>query len=266
MGVLGQNLLSSLTGNIPKAVLCVRQMSSQNASSIQETLKKGEELQKKLLQETGNALNGLPRDSSKAGLTYNSQTQAGGIMANSGYLALEVQYNPNSIALDIHADQPARKSGGDLGSKGVNQVVQACQPMAATMKLQLIFDDMNPQDAFMMSNMASSVGNAVSGVSGLAKKANGNGYSVQAQIEGLMAALTRPETRQVIFFWSKMCFRGEICSVNARYTMFNKSGSPIRGTVDLVIRQAGGGAMEEMYWDEAFTFAFGSADQSMEIY
>ena len=80
-----------------------------------------------------------------------------------------------------------------------------------------------------------------------------------------MALLTRDETRQVIFFWGKMCFRGELTGVSSKYTMFNKDGNPIRGTVDLTLRQGNEPQFQydETYWDEAFTNAFGDQDENV---
>ena len=89
---------------------------------------------------------------------------------------------------------------------------------------------------------------------------------MQKQIDGLMALLTQDATRQVIFFWARMCFRGELTSVSTRYTMFNKDGNPIRGVVELSIRQGNEKefAYDETYWDKAFTKAFGDAGENLE--
>ena len=72
-----------------------------------------------------------------------------------------------------------------------------------------------------------------------------------------MSLLTQPVTRKVIFYWAKMCFQGELVSVSSRYTMFNKDGNPIRGMVDLTIRQGEESGFDVAYWDEAFTRTFG---------
>lgn len=285
MNALGQNLASSISGNIPKAILCVRQMSEDDlmeaaakdattaakdaaavATRLQKMLLKTS--QKQLLSEAQNALERGAGDSTLASQTFDSLTK-GGVMKGSGYLAMEVQYNPNTIYMETQAGRQVEYAGGNLGSKSNNQIVQDIQPVSTTMSFQLIFDDMNPFDAFMLENLApTTVGNIVSAAGALNRnldrKKKTVGYSVQSQIDGLMALLTQDETRQVIFFWAKMCFRGELTNVNTRYTMFNKDGNPIRGVVELTIRQGDDPLFgyDRIYWDQAFTKAFGEAAEN----
>ena len=47
--------------------------------------------------------------------------------------------------------------------------------------------------------------------------------------------------------------------------MFNKVGNPIRGVVDLTIRQGDEPqyGYDEIYWDQAFTKAFGKAEENV---
>lgn len=260
MNGIVQNILSSISGNIPKAILCVRQA---GGSSIKETVDQAVALQKKLLQSTESALNGLSGSNMTASQTFSSITSGGpqSAMAGSGFLALEVQYNPSSIQMSTQAGKQVDYSGGNLGTKSTNQITQINAPVATTMSFDLVFDDMNPQDAFMLENIAPTVGNVVSEVGKIVRNNKAGGYSVQAQIDGLMALLAREDTRQVIFFWSKMCFRGEVTNVSSRYVMFNKQGNPIRGIVTVTIRQGTDSRYkyDEQYWDQAFTKAFGAA-------
>ena len=54
-----------------------------------------------------------------------------------------------------------------------------------------------------------------------------------------------------------MCFRGELTAVQANYTMFNKSGNPIRGVVNLSIRQGEqAGFYEPAYCENAYKNLF----------
>lgn len=259
MNALMQNLKSSITGNIPKAILCVRDMMGDD--SVEDDAKAAARLQEKLLEETRDALKRGTGDRTLASQTFGSLIE-GGKMGGSGYLAMEVQYNPSSIHMETRAGV-VDYSGGNLGGQSINQLAQDDQPVATIMSFQLIFDDMNPSDAFVLENLApTTVGNTVSLVgSGVKKKIDG-GYSVQKQVDGLIALLTQTETRHVIFFWAKMCFRGILTDVNTRYTMFNKDGNPIRGVVELSIRQD---AEDEFgHWDKAFTKAFGKAAENAE--
>nr|WP_300825309.1 hypothetical protein [uncultured Acetatifactor sp.] len=248
--------MSSLTGNLPKAILCVRDLSQAQGGEKGDAAKKASDLQKRLLKSTEDALNGLLEDNRGGSQTFRSLTGKNGAMAGSGYLALEVQYNPSSISMSTQAGKQVQYSGGSLGQGGANQITQIVQPVSTTMSFQLVFDDMNPQGAFVLENMAPTAGNLVSGTADVARKVRG-AYSVQAQMDGLMSLLTQPVTRKVIFYWAKMCFQGELVSVSSRYTMFNKDGNPIRGMVDLTIRQGEESGFDVAYWDEAFTRTFG---------
>ena len=261
MNALIQDIASSLTGNLPKAILCVRDLSqvTEKYGDLKETGKKAADLQKSLLRSTEDALNGLMENPRMGSQSFRSLTGKAGTMAGSGYLALEVQYNPSSIHMDTQAGKQVQYSGGDLGNGSANQITQIIQPVSTTMGFQLVFDDMNPQDAFLLENTAPTAGNLISGAADAARKVKG-AYSVQAQMDGLMSLLTLNVTRQVVFYWAKMCFRGELVSVNSRYTMFNKDGNPIRGVADLAICQGGEEfGYEETYWEEAFTRAFGDS-------
>ena len=256
MNAVIQDAVSSLTGNLPKAILCVRDLSQAQGGEKGDAAKKASDLQKRLLKSTEDALNGLLEDNRGGSQTFRSLTGKNGAMAGSGYLALEVQYNPSSISMSTQAGKQVQYSGGSLGQGGANQITQIVQPVSTTMSFQLVFDDMNPQDAFLLENMAPTAGNLVSGTADVARKVRG-AYSVQAQMDGLMSLLTQPVTRKVIFYWAKMCFQGELVSVSSRYTMFNKDGNPIRGMVDLTIRQGEESGFDVAYWDEAFTRTFG---------
>lgn len=256
MNAVIQDAVSSLTGNLPKAILCVRDLSQAQGGEKGDAAKKASDLQKRLLKSTEDALNGLLEDNRGGSQTFRSLTGKNGAMAGSGYLALEVQYNPSSISMSTQAGKQVQYSGGSLGQGGANQITQIVQPVSTTMSFQLVFDDMNPQDAFVLENMAPTAGNLVSGTADVARKVRG-AYSVQAQMDGLMSLLTQLVTRKVIFYWAKMCFQGELVSVSSRYTMFNKDGNPIRGMVDLTIRQGEESGFDVAYWDEAFTRTFG---------
>lgn len=257
MNALIQDAVSSLTGNLPKAILCVRDLSA--VGGPEDTAKMAGSLQKELLKSTQDALNGLMENNREGSRTFGALTGKSGVMAGSGFLALEVQYNPNSIHIDTQAGKQVQYSGGSLGNASNNQLIQYIQPVLSTMSFQLVFDDMNPEDAFMMENTALTAGNLISETGNLARKARG-AYSVQNQMDGLMSLLTQDVTRQVIFYWAKMCFQGELISVNNRYTMFNKDGNPIRGVVDLSICQdESKSSHDSIYWEEAFTRAFGDA-------
>lgn len=258
MNTMVQNMVDSLTGNLPKAILCVRDLSQVSSNEdLKTTAQKAKELQKNLLRSTDEVLNGRMANRRIGSESFRSLTGKNGVMAGSGYLALEVQYNPSSIYLDTQAGKQVQYSGGELGNATNNQLIQMVYPVTTMMSFQLVFDDMNPRDAFMLENTAITLGNAVSATADLVREKKG-GYSVQAQLDGLMSLLTQDVTRQVIFYWARMCFRGELTSVNNRYTMFNKDGNPIRGVAELSITQGNEARYDydERYWEESFDRTF----------
>ncbi len=247
MASIAQNLTSSLTGNVPKAILCVRNMKANTANV--ETL-------------STNLIKAVSAKSSTGSVLTYQDAAFKTAMTGTGYLALEVQYNPNSISMDTQAGVQVQYGGGNLGNASNNQLVQIDQPTATTMSFQLVFDAMNVEDAFMLENLSPTIGNVQAEVQKLRGKTT---YSVQPQLEGLVALLTQNVTRQVLFFWSEMCFQGEVVNVSSHYTMFNKNGAPIRGTVDISIRQDDKSDAKQQYWDKAFTAAFGDELISREV-
>ena len=258
MNSIAENLVNSLSGNVPKAILCVRniktleQITSQDGAeerlrkkraNMKDTLDAAKDLQDAFMKATENALSGTV--SSKARKNLLGQDQA--------YLAMEVQYNPSSIQMQTATGSQLDYSGGSMGNMANNMIIQNIVPTSTTMNVQLIFDEVNIYDAFMVNNVNSPVG----AVTQAAKYAVDKGHSVQHQIEGILSLLTMDVTRQVVFYWAKMCFRGELTAVQAHYTMFNKSGNPIRGVVNLSIRQGEQAKFyDPAYWEKAYDNLF----------
>lgn len=213
---------------LPKAILCVPVLPEKDAiTDIGNYLTQADVLQDDLMQRTQQALSGA--------MTYSS------LMSGSGYLAMEVQYNPAALSLTNQSGSQIRYNDGEMGGKDNGMTPQMIQPIAARLSLQLIFDAVN----------------VLSAASAIAGKKE---HTVQNQIDGLMSLLTLSQTRQVLFFWSKMSFRGELTSVDAQYTMFNNRGNPIRGQVNLTIIQNDhrDGTFDEKYWENAFEAVFKS--------
>ena len=258
MNSIAENLVNSLSGNVPKAVLCVRNIKTleqitakdgaeerlrKKRANMSDTLKKANELQKSIMSATQGALSGTLSEADRNRLM--GQDKA--------YLAMEVQYNPSSIHMQTATGSQLDYSGGSMGNMANNMIIQNIVPTSTTMNVQLIFDEVNMYDAFMVNNVNSPVG----AIAQAAKYAVEKEYSVQHQIEGILSLLTMDVTRQVVFYWSKMCFRGELTAVQANYTMFNKSGNPIRGVVNLSIRQGEqAGFYKPAYWENAYKNLF----------
>ena len=258
---LGANLLGDLkktanqvTGNIPKAILCVPDISKDNNRTVEQAIDNSDKLRKALI-ETGSGQEIMESFKNLAGRNTTKTIH------KNNYLALEVQYNPSSIYLETVAGTQMNFSAGNMGDASTSQLRQNYEPVATTLSVQLLFDAVNAQDSFMMSNLAPNIGNAVGAAMDIVNTLK-DGYSVKPQMDGIMSLLTRTYTRHVLFFWAKMCFQGELCSVSSHYTMFNTVGNPVRGEIRMTIRQSPNPAAkyENSYWEKAFTKAFGESN------
>ena len=270
---MGQNLAGSVTGNIAKAVLMVRKVETvappqkgdkkegindltpAEKSAIEDIAGKGG-LNEKLMKMAQKTL-----DNGKVA----SFSDIAGAAKDKNFIALEVQYNPTSLRLDTTAGR--QMSYG--GSNGSVEVKQYTTPAATTLSCELLFDDCNNMDAFMLSDnplTGATASNLKNMGTSIYQNAKNGGYSVQRQMEGLLSLLTVPEARHVVFYWGAMCFRGEMTEVTTKYTMFNKKGYPIRGTVTIQIRQGDGSAeakdpdkayrYDDSYWISSFDKTF----------
>lgn len=251
MGVLesfGSNLTSSLTGSIDKALLCIKKVEQQSGGTAGKKKLSNVDLQAKLAAESGKGFL-----SGRAFVQSTIQENGG------GFHVLQVKYNPSKIRL---FSQGGSFMQPGVGGEGVNTLSQITIPAQTYMVVELLFDDENHQDAFMWEKFTNlSAGALVSDISGLMKMNEGEFYSVQPQIDALIGMITQSETRKVVFYWSDMVFAGEITNINARYTMFNQRGNPIRGSVELMIRQGGqddDNSGDQAYWNQAFDALFKS--------
>lgn len=178
----------------------------------------------------------------------------------SGYHKLEVQYNPNTISIQANAKPTPFQYLQQNIDSGIP--TQNFRDPSVVLSVELTFDAMNPKDAFMLDKLRISAGDAVSAVSGVVKNLTGNGYTVQPQTNGLIAALIRDSTRSVTFKWADMSFTGELTEASATYTMFSVSGKPIRSVVHLNITQQVNMESDISYWDKAFDRSFGEKDNA----
>lgn len=254
---LGSNLASSITGKIDKALLCVKKplaidedrkinnflgdntnMFPSSARGMLGGSISNVDLQAKLIASQKGFLSGF--------------TSAKTVASQNGYHVMEVKYNPSKIQINA--------SGGNQmmpgpGGAGTNMQVQSVAPAATMMQVELLFDDLNIQDAFMFEKATNiTAGSVVTDVAGAVRTAKKGGYSVKHQMEAMIALITQAESRQVVFYWGDMAYAGEVVSVKAKYTMFNPVGNPVRGTVMLSIREGGSGnrKVADSYWEAAY--------------
>jgi hypothetical protein len=84
----------------------------------------------------------------------------------------------------------------------------------------------------------------------------------------LIALITQENSRHVVFYWNEMAFAGEVTNVQAKYTMFNPQGHPVRGSVVLNICQITSKekqSADEQYWEKAFNKLFGDYSRSTDV-
>jgi hypothetical protein len=172
--------------------------------------------------------------------------------------AMQVQYNPASLSIQANAESiPFTYLQQNVDSGIPNQ---SPRPPMVVLSVELIFDAVNPSDAFMLDKLRLSAGNAVSDISGLIQAEKG-GYTVQPHTNGLIAALMRPNTRMVTFRWADMAFTGQLIEVQAVYTMFSVSGKPVRSRVRMNIAQQVESSADLQYWDKALDNAFSESNE-----
>ena len=173
------------------------------------------------------------------------------IVKKSGYQIFKVKYNPSKIQIESRAGSFLQPGPGGPGTNTLSQIIMPAQTF---MNFEILLDEENHQDAFMFDKVTNlSIGAGVSDVAGIVKNLkNDEGYTVRPLVEALIGILTQSETRQVVFFWSEMAFAGEVVSIDAKYTMFNPIGNPIRAVVKLTIRQGSEEQVDETYWNNAF--------------
>lgn len=154
---------------------------------------------------------------------------------NNEFFKIAVQFNPASMRMDsVNGKVKSMNSSGNNTAKLLNE-----QEYSGRTKLSfdLIFDDVDLMDAFMIQEVFDMNASKILGKAGDIWSHGQNIFSVRARMEVFMTLLVSPITQQVIFHWGKMVFRGQVTGVNNTYNMFNTSGNPIRGTMHLEITQ-----------------------------
>lgn len=152
---------------------------------------------------------------------------------------VKVHYNPASITMKSGAGETETNQSGSTDSSANDGAQSGAALMKTELSMDLIFDDTENTDAFMLdSGMGSPTGMGRS-VRHLKEKMKGREYSVAPISELFVAAAMSSYARQVCFFWNEMEFAGELSKVNVEYTMFNNRGNPIRSKVSIRIRQCG---------------------------
>lgn len=146
--------------------------------------------------------------------------------------SFEVQFNPATLTLNA-------RRGGVMSSVdytgGKSQGLQV-QPPSMSMSVDLVFNKVDPSDAFLDQKIILTQalqGNLKSTLNTLSKITGSVGYSVQSEIEGLIGACRLYDTVYARFCWGNLCYVGLIDSLECEYKMFNPKGEPIYGVVHM---------------------------------
>ena len=234
------SLTGSILGGIQKAYLVIHKKDAQSINSAQVTAA---------------AQNALVSAAANAGASALSGALSG---AGVNATVLQVQYNPTSLSIQANAEPiPFTYLQQNIDNGVPNQNLR---PPMVVLSVELIFDAVNPQDAFMLDKARISAGKIVSDVAGIVQSFKG-GYTVQPQTEGLLAALMRPGTRVVTFRWADMAFTGQLIEVQAEYTMFSVSGKPVRSKVRMNIAQQVESEADSKYWNDALDKTFKNGNE-----
>lgn len=177
-----------------------------------------------------------------------------------------VQFNPSSVSFSATGVLPKKiermidtgKDGEPPRLANTKDFLDSNDVMI-NMSLDLIFEDIDVEDAFLENKLSpysgelvQSVGKSITKMVGLAK----TNHTVREQVEALTCIAREPSLGQVSFIWGKTSFKGTLNNLRAEYTMFSPKGEPIyaKAHVDILLL-SGKGAMEE--WDSIYEDAFG---------
>ena len=275
--------LKDATGNVAKAYLCVRDIAGKQTDmvNLEDFFKDSEEVQKEILKAAANklksdgnpitdptaaeaALKGAVMGSSLSGLSFDEMTD---ILSKNHFIPVQVQYNPSS--LKMRSDLGGRRKISPVENVGAGSDTQSIKdiPKNTELSCTLIFERINVNDAFIQASEGwnASIGNALSTVGDAVQKITGGSdsepYSVRPIVEGFISLLSTMYTRDVIFYYGKMCFHGELTSVRTEYKMFNKSGDPIYAEVFINIRQNSLNKYDQDRWRTSFDYLFKDTDK-----
>ena len=237
---LSGDLLTSLTGNVQKAKLIIRS-NTQSAASGAAARAGGSLSTAQIASQAGAALAGGSQAAASAASAASPASRE-----------LTVQYNPSSISFRAFAEATPLTTLQQNVDAGVPS--QNTRPPSILMSVDLIFDQVNVKDAFMLEKLKVTTQDVTQLI--MNKGLNKNVYTVQPQTNAFVGMLMSEATRTVTFQWMDLNFTGEVSEVQARYTMFSTSGRPIRSIVRLSLQQKLETAQAAQKWSAAFDRCF----------
>ncbi len=163
----------------------------------------------------------------------------------SNTLEIPFQFNPSNINISAYgggmrqildfgagenqSDTDAVNADANGNNKKTSGIRYAAMSPNITLSFSTIFDATKNSDAFVSDKINLNLTNLAKNVTDLIQ---GNSYSVRPVVEGLMEAVRDQDKRNARFVWGDMNYQGLLNSIQARYTMFNTKGEPIRAQVN----------------------------------
>ncbi|MDD7148914.1 MAG: hypothetical protein SOY45_00760 [Lachnospiraceae bacterium] len=256
------DMVGTLTGNIEKAVIAI-----QDKRDVQPKEKEAVEAGKQAANGITAATNSLSKlnkmiDLKKTGSLSTALTASNGLVAKSARI-FTVQFNPSELQFSGYGGGFVQKINFVNNKKADEDVTFGNMQSRITMTVKLIFDQVDPQDAFMSDKFTMSYTSVTKGVvKGVKKLFGKKTNSVQTQVEGFIGALRNENTREITFAWGKMCYTGILNRISSQYTMFSVTGEPIRAVVTMTMVCADenieGNTMGN--WEDQYNKAFGGGE------
>lgn len=237
---VGEQFASSLTGNIEQAIILIYDYRGSLKDKRDATLAKISTLVNK--DNTPKVSpEGIKKLKSNSLKKMNDFRNAATAAENEGIPFVEpsatktfhVHFNPSQI--QVYASSIPEIVPDAKGGEPVHDSVTKAR---MNMSVNLFFDEMNVYDSFMADKftMGATVSGAKNVAAAIMSATGKKKWSVQDEVEGLIAALRDPYTRNVSFRWAEFAFTGQLTNVSAKYTMFSTSGHPVRAQVLLRIQ------------------------------
>ncbi len=240
---LGTAAAGMFGGSIEKAVLYVLNPGFDHinddelgdaANELVASIRSGSK-ESSIMEKAKNVIDGDMQPPQYAGFGNDKGKALGAVSSlKNQFIKFEVQYNPESIRMysAIGKQQEVNKQATGMNKMNIYNLTGG----KTRMSFDLIFDDMDVVDSFMLDGVNINASAAVSKAKDVMSHDDGF-HSVRKVMDAFMSLLSSIRTQQVIFAWSKMTFRGMLTNVSNRFTMFNTKGNPVRGVMHLEITQ-----------------------------
>ena len=258
---IAKNMGQSAIGNIEKAIIEIIDARDRQLTILPPVPMEG------VAASFGGIGSSLNMDDTFAGVEALTDTLSQIGIGNSGSLVgvtskkFQVQFNPNTLSFSGYGGGMITKTDFSSGKA----ITFEPADVRISMDVDLIFDKVDAQDAFMGDKLNLAPTALVTNTAkGSLKAAGKKTYSVQTEVEGFIAALRSPMTRRITFHWGEMNYSGVLNRVSAQYTMFNVQGCPIRAKVELSLVCADEDVSPNSMgvWQKYYNEAFGGGSQS----